>query len=120
MSNNKLFVHGFKASISIEERKQLIIELFSQYGNIKIDERTNEESINFVKDRDRGEGFYKSFCFVTMEDGESAQAVMENCNGHEFGRGLILSVSIAEERERPAKPAYNNNNSYSKNDSYNN
>jgi RNA recognition motif-containing protein len=99
MSNNKLFVHGFRASVPLDERKQMIIDLFSQYGNIKIDDRTGEEAIAFIKDKDKGDNYYKNFCFVTMEDAESAQAVVDNCNGYEFPKGIILSVSVAEERK---------------------
>ena len=101
MSNNKLFVHGFRPSISIEDRKAMIINLFSQYGNIKIDPRTGEEAINFVKDKEQGEGVYKNFCFVEMEDQESAESIVQNCDGEEFsefGKVIKISVSIAQDR----------------------
>ncbi len=100
MSNNKLFVHGFRASVPLSDRTQMITDLFSDYGNIKLNDEDSTPMIAFIKDKEKGEGFYKNFCFVTMEDNESAEAVVANCNGYEFPKGIILSVSIAEERPR--------------------
>jgi hypothetical protein len=104
MSTNKLFVHGFRSSIPMEDRKAMIINLFSQYGNIKMipDPRTGEdkEAISFIPDKERGGDALKNFCFVEMEDSESAEAVVANCDGAEFDRGIKISVSLAQDKSR--------------------
>jgi RNA recognition motif-containing protein len=104
MSNNKLFVHGFRHSVSLEDRKAMIINLFSQFGKIAmvVNKYTNEEeeAITFIPDRDRGDGYYKNFCFVEMDDEDGANAVIKNCEGTEFEGGIKLSISLATEKPK--------------------
>jgi RNA recognition motif-containing protein len=103
MSNSKLFVHGFRNYLSLEDRKTMLINLFSQYGKIKIitNPRTgaDEEAIIFIRDKEKEGVAYKNFCFVEMEDEAAANAVLENCANVDFEGGIKISTSLAKAKE---------------------
>jgi RNA recognition motif-containing protein len=102
MSNSKLFVHGFRSHLSLQDRKTMIINLFSQYGKIKVNAnpRTgkDEEVIIFIRDKEK-EGAYKNFCFVEMEDADAMNAVLDNCSNVDFEGGIRLSVTEAKAKQ---------------------
>jgi RNA recognition motif-containing protein len=103
MSNNKLFVHGFRGYLSLDDRKTMIVNLFSKYGKIKLTlnpkTQKEEEVIIFIRDKDKEGIVYKNFCFVEMETDEDAQAVVAECANVEFEDGIKLSTSIAKAKD---------------------
>lgn len=105
MSNSKLFVHGFRNNLSLADRTTMIINLFSEYGTVKMipnpksdDPEELQPAIVFIKDKEKGDGSYKNFCFVEMEDEAGALAVLENCANVDFEGGIRLSTSLAKEK----------------------
>ncbi len=86
---NKLFV----GNLSYDVTDQDLSDLCAQHGQV--------QEVAVMMDRMTGRP--RGFAFVTMADGEAAQAVIKALNGQEFmGRALAIN----EARPREERPAY--------------
>ncbi len=90
-TQTKLFVHGFSFDDSEQDRINIILELFSPFGEI------TEEDITIIPNREYGG--LKNFSFVTYKTKEEADAAIDALDGKTTESGLQLSVNVARPRE---------------------
>ncbi len=84
-----LFVRGLAFSVS----EQHLWEWFSAYGDV----------LGTEVARDKSNGHSRRYGFVSMADGNSAQAAIEGLGGCEFD-GSVLTVSMAANQRRLREP----------------
>ncbi|MGL4758418.1 MAG: hypothetical protein ACRCXZ_03730 [Patescibacteria group bacterium] len=94
----KLFfrIGGLDRDVTVEDRIAFIKEVFAPFAEL------DDDNIRLIKDRDNG-GF-KNFCFVTIEDDALATKAIEGIDGTEDGEsGYVFNLNVAQELD-PNKP----------------
>ncbi len=110
-NTTKLFVHVFKPEMTKEERIDLVISAFSEYGDI------TEDNISLITDREHGG--YTNYCFVEI-DADAAKDVVNNLNETEASNGLNWSISVAKPKtERSDRSSGGYNGGYRQNQNKN-